>query len=120
MMIAGTADPLVPFLGGKANLPDSKLELLPVQATLGVFGKAAGCGEGHTTTVFPDRDPNDGTRVFLDKLNGCAAPVELVRIEGGGHAIPGHGNGAEAAIGPRNSDVDSAKLIWDFFRRLGG
>jgi len=123
LMIAGTADPLIPFRGGKANLPDSKVELLSVDATLAAFGKAAGCGEGRSIVPFPDRDPRDGSRAYLDKLNSCRAPVEAVRIEGGGHAVPGHWSGAgldSSARGPRNGDVDSAKLIWDFFRRLGG
>ena len=121
LMIAGTADPLVPYQGGKANLPDSKSELLSVDATLAIFAKSAGCGEGRTTTAFPDRDPRDATRAYLDKLNGCRAPVELVRIEGGGHAIPGHWSGAglDSARGQqRSSDVEAAKTIWDFFRRL--
>lgn len=122
MMIAGTADPLVPYTGGKADLPESKAELLAVDATLAIFGKAAGCGEGHTTTPFPDRDRRDGTRAYLDRLIGCKAPVEAVRIEGGGHAVPGHWSGAGLgpARGRRNNDIESASLIWDFFRRLGG
>ena len=122
MIIAGTADPLIPYNGGKADLPQSKAQILPLDATLAIFGKAAGCGEGRTTTPFPDRDPHDGTRAYLDKLNGCKAPVEAIRIEGGGHSIPGHWSGAgfESARGRRNSDIESASLIWDFFRRLGG
>jgi polyhydroxybutyrate depolymerase len=122
LMIAGTADPVIPYQGGKANLPDDKGEFLSADATLAIFAKAAGCGEGRATTAFPDRGPRDGTRAYLDKLNGCKAPVELVRIEGGGHAIPGHSSasGVDSARGPRNLDLDGAKFIWEFFRRLGG
>lgn len=121
LMIAGTADPLAPYKGGKSNLPGGKGELLSVDATLAIFGRAAGCGEGRATTAFPERDPHDATRAYLDKLNGCTAPVELVRVEGGGHAVPGHWSSArlDSALGPRNTDVDGAKIIWDFFRRLG-
>jgi polyhydroxybutyrate depolymerase len=122
MMIAGTTDAAIPYNGGRANLPGSKVDVLSVDATLAIFGRAAACGEGHTTTPFPDRDPRDGTRVYLDKLNGCKVPVELLRVEGGGHSIPGHwaGSGSEAGRGLHNNDVESAKLIWEFFRRLGG
>lgn len=123
LMFAGTADPVIPYQGGKANLPDKKPELLSAEATLAIFSKAAGCGEGRTTTAFPDRDTHDGTRAYLDKLNGCKVPVELVRIEGGGHAAPSHaaaGSGVDSSRGPRNGDIETAKLVWDFFRRLGG
>jgi polyhydroxybutyrate depolymerase len=120
LMIAGTADPLVPFRGGKASLPDSKAELLSVDATLAAFGKAAGCREGYATTALPDRDPRDGTRAYVDKLNGCKVPVEAVRIQGGGHVIPGQRSRAAGSARGYNGDVDGAKLIWDFFRRLGG
>ena len=121
MLIAGTADPLVPFRGGRTSLPGSTTELLGANETLAVFGKANGCTDGKMTIAVPDRDPKDGTRVFLDKLKGCKAPVELVRIEGGGHAIPGHWASGlrNETTGPRNNDVDTAALIWDFFRRAG-
>jgi len=122
LMIVGTQDPVVPFHGGKANLPHGKVDLVSVDATLGLFGKAAGCSGGVTTTVYPDKDTHDGTRAYLDKWNNCQAPVELVRIEGGGHALPGlsseSGQGSGQGLG--NGDVNSAKLVWEFFRRLGG
>jgi polyhydroxybutyrate depolymerase len=122
LMIAGTQDPVIPFHGGPANLPHAKVELASIDTTLGLFGKAAGCSGGVTTTVFPDKDTRDGTRAYLDKLNNCTAPVELVRIEGGGHSLPGLSNesvpGSGQGLG--NGDVNSAKLVWDFFRPLGG
>jgi polyhydroxybutyrate depolymerase len=121
MLIAGTADPFVPFHGGLATLPGNKVALLSADETLAVFAKANGCSDGKTTTAFPDRDPKDGTRAFLEKLKGCKAPVELVRIEGGGHIIPGRwASGARSGTaGLHNNDIDTATLIWDFFRRAG-
>ncbi len=120
MMIAGTADTVVPFHGGKTSLPHGKTELLSIDATLGLFGKAAGCAGGMTTTVFPNKDPRDGTRAYLDRLNNCAVPVEAVRIEGGGRALPGLSSEAGPGHGLANGDVNSTKLVWDFFRPLGG
>jgi polyhydroxybutyrate depolymerase len=120
LLMAGTADNLVPFRGGKANLPDSKAEVLGAEATLAVFAKAAGCSDGKATSAFPDRDKADGTRAYAEKLKGCKAPVELIRIEGGGHTIPGRWNGGRAeAQGAHNNDIDAAAVIWDFFRRAG-
>ena len=121
LMIAGAAESSAPDEGGKSNSPDSKGELLSADETLAIFGKAAGCGDGRTTTALPNRDPHDQTRVYLDKLNACKAPVELARIEGGGHAAPGRSSavGFNSTRGLRNADVDGAKIVWDFFRRLG-
>jgi polyhydroxybutyrate depolymerase len=120
MMIAGTADTVVPLQGGEASLPHGKTELLSPGATLGLFGKAAGCGGGMTTTSFPDKGLHDGTRAYLDKLNNCKVPVEAVRIEGGGHAQAGLSSEGGPGHGVAKGDVNSAKLVWDFFRRLGG
>ncbi len=120
MMIAGTADSEIPLHGGKASLPHGKTELLSLDATLGLFGKVAGCAGGMTTTIVPGKDLHDGTRAYLDKLNHCAVPVEAIRIEGGGHALPGLPSEAGPGHGLASGDVISAKLVWDFFGRLGG
>jgi polyhydroxybutyrate depolymerase len=120
IMIAGTADPMVPYAGGKVNFPDARTSVLSADASLAIFARAAGCGEGRVTTPIPDRDTKDGTRAYLDKLNGCKVPVELLRVEGGGHSVPGHWPGAESSRGGlHNKDFESARLIWDFFRGLG-
>jgi len=129
LLILGTADPLVPYNGGTGNLVDSKAELLSGKATLDLFGKAAGCGDAHTTAAYADHDVKDKSRAFLDKLSGCKVPVEMLRVEGGGHLLPRIGTlsfGARAPEGDRNiepgmrnRDVDAPLLIWDFLRRLG-
>jgi polyhydroxybutyrate depolymerase len=116
MLVAATADPLVPFHGGKANLPGSKAELLGAEETLAIFGKAAGCGDGKTTSSFHDRDSKDGTRAFADRLKGCKVPIELVRIEGGGHALPDRSAGNRGEL-LHNYDIDAGAIMWDFFRR---
>jgi polyhydroxybutyrate depolymerase len=130
LLILGTADPFVPYNGGEANLVDIKAALLPGSATLDLFAKAAGCGDAHTTTTFADHDTKDNSRAYLDKLTGCKVPVELLRIEGGGHLLPRigalgagarapEGGDRAAAQGMRNRDVDAPLLIWDFLRHLG-
>ncbi len=120
MMISGTAETVAPLPGGEASLPHGKTELLSIHATLGLFGKAAGCAGGMTTTIFPGKDLHDGTRAYLDKLNNCKVPVEAVRIEGGGHALPGLSSEGGPGHGLAKGEIHSAKLVWDFFRRLGG
>lgn len=119
LMIAGTADPFVPYRGGKANLIDTTAKLLPIEKTLAIFAQAAGCGTDKIVTAFPHRDPKNTTRAYLEKFKGCKVPVELARIEGGGHSIPGRWKGGERGkmVGPHNYDFNSATLIWELFRR---
>ncbi len=116
MMIAGTADTAVPSYGGEASLPHGNTQLLSIDATLGLFGKAAGCAGDTTTTIFPGKDTRDGTLAYLKKLNNCKVPVEAVRIEG--HARSA--SSGEGGHGFAKGDINSAKLVWDFFRPLGG
>jgi polyhydroxybutyrate depolymerase len=117
MMIASTADTGIPYHGGKTSLPHGNTELLSIGATLGLFGKAARCAEGMTTSVLPGKDIRVGTRAYLDKLNNCEVPVEAVRIEGG--PPPGPASQGGPGHGLASGDVNKAKLVWDFFRRLG-
>jgi len=103
-------------------LPESKTDVLSAKATLDIVAKAADCADTFTTAAYPAKMQNETTRAFLDKFNGCKAPIEMLRIEGGGHHIPGRTNGGPGskANGAHNFDVDAAKLIWSFFRRAGG
>jgi polyhydroxybutyrate depolymerase len=121
VLVNGTADPLVPFLGGKASLTDDKGELASAEATLAPFASADGCASTpRAVSTLSDRDPNDGSRVTVERYAGCKAPVELVRVDGGGHTIPGRRtiSNRGVAVGAQNNDFDSGRLIFDFFRHL--
>lgn len=121
LIVASAADPMIPFHGGTATLPHGKVEVLSVGATLGLFGKAAGCQGGMTTSVLPEREAHHGgIRAHLDKLDNCSTPVEAIRIEGAGHALPGLAGEAGASHGFAAGDAAGAKLVWDFFSPLGG
>ena len=121
ILVNGTADPLVPFLGGKANLTDDKGELASTEATLAPFAQAAGCTTARTASALPDRDPNDGSRVAVERFNGCKVPVELIRVDGGGHTIPGRPTVSNRGVpvGAQNNDFDAGRQVFEFFRRLG-
>ena len=67
---------------------------------------------GATTTVFPGKDTRDGTRAYLDKLNNCEVPVELVRIEGGGHSLPGLSNEPDPGAGKGSATAMSTARSW--------
>ena len=122
VLLAGTANPYLPYAGGTANLRDFKGVIASVDATLAPFKAAANCGDIAKSAAIPDRDPKDGSRVFVETFKDCKAPVELIRVEGGGHTIPGRWRGpTDRGIAPgiHNNDVDASRLIWDFFRSAG-
>lgn len=122
LLINGTADPRVPYQGGPLVKTDHVGDVISTDATLMRFAGPAGCGGGRDQTLFPIRNPRSGSRAYLEKFANCKVPVELVRIEGGGHTIPGHWNGGDAGavVGAHSVDADAAKLVVDFFRRVGG
>ena len=122
LLVNGTANPVIPFGGGKANVQGQSIDVASTDATLAVFGKANGCGEARTKTELPDRDRNDGSRVILERLQGCKEPVALYRVDGGGHTIPGTRSNLDrgTAVGARNRDFSAGRAIFDFLVKRGG
>ena len=122
LMINGTADPRVPYLGGATKDIEPVGNVASTDDSLAIFAKAAGCGAKAPDYSFPNRNPKSGSRAFLHRFEGCKVPVELVRIEGGGHTIPGRWSGQDAGapVGSHNVDVDTARLIFDFFKKVSG
>jgi polyhydroxybutyrate depolymerase len=120
LAVNGTADTLVPYGGGAVALKNRKGDVLSTNQTLDIFAKAASCAGERAVKQIDDKDKTDSTSAFLETYPACKVPVELIRIEGGGHAIPGrHANiGPTGTIGPVNRDIEASKVIWDFIRRL--
>ncbi len=122
VLLASTANPYLPFNGGPANLRDYTGTVASAAATLAPFKAAAGCGDVSKVIAIPDRDPKDQSRVFVDTFKDCKVPVQFIRVEGGGHSIPGRWRGPTdrgTSPGVHNNDVDASRLIWDFFRSAG-
>ena len=118
-MLNGTADPLMPYQGGPAKLADFKGDVVSVDDTLAPFLAANDCGKTRTSQDVADKDKNDGSRVVIERPVGCKAPIEIFRVDGGGHSLPGRPIRADrgAAIGARNNDIDTARALIDFVRR---
>ncbi len=115
MLMNGTADPMVPFNGGIAHMPEGPREVLSAEATFAVFAKAAQCNGQRDEKVL-DRDRDDGSRVVIQHGLGCKAPIEMVKVEGGGHTIPGRRltTSRGMPVGAQNNDLDGARLMWEF------
>lgn len=117
LIVAGTADRRVPYLGGDARLAGYNGPVAPVEATALAFAQAASCGGKRSRVEAPNRNRADASRVISYQFAGCKAPVRLVRVEGGDHTPPvlGHGAGRPG----QNRDLSATRLMLSFFRLPG-
>lgn len=122
VMINGEEDPIVPYAGGPIRLlrwTRSRGEVLSTDATFALWIKWNGCAPSAPEAALPDRDPADGTRVYVRRSSACAAGVQtiLYRIQGGGHAWPGGwAYLGEGLIGRTSRDLDVSEVIADLIR----
>ena len=68
---------------------------------------------------LPDRGPRGACRVIRTQWSPVdgAPRVELYRVQGGGHAIPGRKQYLpKAMIGTACQDIDGPRVIWRFFQ----
>jgi len=122
----GTADPIVPYAGGRyfagANPTDPTptttgrgrqtglIRAQPVDSAVANWAAFDGCGTpAQTTTIGGDVEHV----VYQD----CPAhgTVELYRVVGGGHTWPGAIAVNAARLGPTTSSIDATALMLEFF-----
>ncbi|MEZ4221056.1 MAG: PHB depolymerase family esterase [Polyangiaceae bacterium] len=119
LIMNGTADPLVPYMGGQIRvLGRERGEVLSTDDTVEWWAKANGCTTSGPRRTLPDTDLTDGTRVHTRARTGCNADASVVlyEVEGGGHAWPGGRQYLpERMIGRVSRDIDASKVIFDFF-----
>jgi polyhydroxybutyrate depolymerase len=119
LVINGTADALVPYVGGFARTANTlRGAIWSTDRTVAFWANHNRCAERPALSVLPDIDPTDGSRVIEAEFRQCAgAPVRLLRVEGGGHTWPG---GLQllptVMLGNTNRDLDASEAIWSFFK----
>lgn len=126
LVMNGTADPLIPFEGGKGASRFAVDGFWPAMKTLAFWRKLNGCeiGDGAVTDL-EDRDQEDQSTVTrIESRCPPARDVVLYRVNGGGHRMPSMFSDARfpriatAFLGPQNHDIDGAETIWAFFKRF--
>lgn len=132
LFMNGTEDPFMPYEGGK--LTPNMTPRLVDSATFD-FGQGSAIPtmdavhrwvienqlavEEVVVKTLPDKNPNDGCQVHHHRWanEDESIVVELYKIEGGGHTIPGGTQYLpERIIGPVCHDMNGIKVTWDFFR----
>jgi polyhydroxybutyrate depolymerase len=110
LVIQGTDDPVVPWMGYKGGY-------LSAEDTLDYWQAHNGCESIVPLTPIDDTDPDDGTRILTEGRGECenGADVLLYGVFFGGHTWPSHPIEAPFDLGPTSMDVDASQVIWEFF-----
>jgi len=116
LMIHGTSDPVVPWLGGMVRSANGG-NVLSVSATIEFWTRRNGLSTPAEVVLLPDRF-SDGTTVW--HLSFDSGRLQVYEIQGGGHAWPGQEDPPPAAIfGCTCREIAAAEVVWHFFREQG-
>ena len=124
LMMKGTADPLIPYNGGRGTSRFAADGFWSADKTLAFWRKNNGCDAKATTTDLADTDTADRSTVTrIDSNCPVGRDVVLYRVNEGGHRMPGTADArfprlANAFLGPQNHDIDGAEIIWTFFKKF--
>jgi len=115
--LTGTADPLIPYHGGKTTFPSisfgKEYEYPPVQETVDLWAHLDGCPA--QPQVISDLN---GVRILRYGLERNPVEVLFTTIEGNGHHWPGSVEPLPRVIcGPTLDPFNATDRIWDFFKR---
>jgi polyhydroxybutyrate depolymerase len=111
----GTADPIVPYLGGPSRDFDIPLPVIPDWIV--ARAKLNGCA------ASPAELPASGDASGIQFSGGDqGADVVLYTVNGGGHSWPGGEPLPEWIAGHTTQDIDATRVMWEFFSRfsIGG
>jgi polyhydroxybutyrate depolymerase len=120
LMINSVNDPIVPWNGGDVRIGIFHLgSVLSVQDAMAFWGNNNACPTAPVEVQLPDRDPADGTRVWLETSAHGTDNTEVVlyRIDGAGHSWPG-GLIPQDGQAPNNvcNDINASEVVWNFFK----
>ena len=119
LIIHGTDDPIVPWNGGDVVVfGKHRGRVVSIPQTVGFWVFHNNCTL-QTKEYLPDSDPNDGTRVWVEKYVNKENNIEVVLygIEGGGHTWPDGSSRFPQITGNMTHDINACKVIWEFFER---
>jgi polyhydroxybutyrate depolymerase len=106
----GTADPIVPFEGGKVRCCGSpNIPAAPASMTnWASHDKCAAQPEEHRVSPA----------VLLRQWTGCApaGDVRFYIVEGGGHTWPGAAVRPTGLLGPTTTEINASEILWAFFQ----
>ena len=124
MLIYGTEDPLMPYSGGeikKGRRVGMGGTVISADETVKFWADNNHCKGDGNTTMLPDNDPDDDTRIEKTAFTECKDGGELIfySVKGGGHAWPGSDIKPlmRRITGNVSNDMVASEVIWEFFQR---
>ena len=118
MIVDGTADPIDPFAGGKADIFGVQRlgTVMPVVASAEALAKRDSVQSTETTIDLPHRHADDPTHVREMRWSRAGKPyVVLYEVIGGGHVVPQPAFRYPRLFGPTSQDIDGPALAVAFF-----
>ncbi|MDF1656882.1 MAG: PHB depolymerase family esterase [Verrucomicrobiales bacterium] len=130
LFMNGTEDPFMPYEGGKLTpnmaprLIDSESfdfgqgTAIHTELAMELWTKHNNLQPEAVISILPDKDPDDGCEIHHSRWSNDddTLAVELYKIEGGGHTIPGGTQYLpERIIGKVCGDINGIEVTWDFF-----
>jgi polyhydroxybutyrate depolymerase len=106
----GTADPIVPYLGGPSHDPATPLPAIP--GWVEALALRNGCSQA------PSEIPASGAVSGIHYSN-CIQNADVIfyTVAGGGHSWPGGEPLPQFIVGHTTQDIDATKVMWDFFQQ---
>ena len=121
LVFGATADPLMPYRGGKQWRTLGFMQpVASIDDSVRAWRELAGLPDTPRVDAVPHRPGSDRTRVTRSLWDGPGPlQVGLYRIDGGGHAEPSasqrYPRFINALVGAQNGDVETAEAAWAFF-----
>lgn len=117
MIVQGTEDPLVPFVGGSLGRNGERGHILSHELAVRHWVFLNHCGTTPRTQHFSD-SAGDGTSIDVATFSGCDGGGEVrgYTMLNGGHAWPGGmAYLPQAIIGKTTRNMDASEVLWEFF-----
>lgn len=112
LMIHGTADPMVPYEGGRGESSLTRTDFASVPSVVAAFLAPWGTGLTETSRRI-DRKADDTSVVIADHTRDARIVLRLITVEGGGHNWPG-GRKPRADMA-MTREIDANTEILNFF-----
>ncbi|MEM1118990.1 MAG: PHB depolymerase family esterase [Bacteroidota bacterium] len=109
LYVYGTEDGVAPYRGSDFMLSADEI--------LAVWAASNGCDAAPTVTRLPDLSEADSTTTDLIAWENCEAPVQHLRVNGGGHQWFG-GPNLFPFLGNVSADIHASTEIWRFFKQF--
>jgi polyhydroxybutyrate depolymerase len=128
LVMNGTNDPLMPYNGGGMGFDHLQGKVLSTPETMLFWANNNSCEAVPAVREIAGdsagpQAARDKTKAFLEEWQQCTgAPLALVRLEGGGHRIPGPDRHwrplLDTFLGKQNKALSASDMLWEFFRRF--